>query len=197
MKARNKDNPLLENHPKYRKYRLLMRKRVIEILLVSSIYDSFIMEEDVRLSDQIYEEFHNLNLRTLPHISRASSAGKAMKMLKEKKFDLVITMRRVGELNPWAFAKRIKQKYDIPVILLLNNSEEIKFVKLSQIQESHIDKVFVWNGNSNVFVAIIKLLEDHMNIVEDTAQGDVRVPGEGRGGARELFPRASRSDAAR
>ena len=62
MNARGKDEYILEYQPKYIKYRLLMRKRIVEILLVSSIYDSFIMEEDVRLSDQIYEEFHNLNL---------------------------------------------------------------------------------------------------------------------------------------
>ncbi len=175
MKAKSADNPLFKYHPKYRKYRLLMRKRVIEILLVSSIYDSFILEEDARLSDQIYEEFHNLNLRTLPHISRASSASQAIALLKERKFDLVIAMRRIGELNPWTFAERVKQIDDIPVILLLNNSEEIKFLKSNYIQDSLIDKVFVWNGNSNVFVAIIKLLEDRLNIDEDTRQGDVRV----------------------
>jgi len=61
-----------------------MRKRIVDILLVSSIYESFIMEEDVRLSDQIYEEFHNLNLRTIPHISRASSATQALALLKER-----------------------------------------------------------------------------------------------------------------
>ncbi len=173
--AKNTDNLLLEYHPKFRKYRLLMRKRIIEILLVSSIYDSFILEEDARLSDQIYEEFHNLNLRTLPHVSRASSANQAIAMLKERKFDLVIAMRRIGELDPRNFAEKVKQIDDIPIILLLNNSEEIQSLKPNYVQDNLIDKVFVWNGNSNVFVAIIKLLEDRMNVDEDTRQGDVRV----------------------
>ncbi len=173
--AHNEDDFIIKYHPKYRKFRLLMRKRVIDILLVSSIYDSFIMEEDARLSDQIYEEFHNLSLRTLPHISRASTVQQAMELLEEREFDLVITMRRIGELNPWSFAEKVKQKYDLPVILLLNNSTEIQYVQPNQMQANHIDDVFVWNGNSNVFVAIIKLLEDRMNIDDDIRHGDVRA----------------------
>jgi CheY-like chemotaxis protein len=163
MKAEEKDGYFLEYQPKYRRFRLLIRKRIVEVLLVSSIYDSFIMEEDVRLSDQIYEEFHNLNLRTLPHISRASSGSQALEMLRERKFDLVITMRRLGELDPWAFAQKVKQIQDIPVILLLNNSAELRYMRRDRI-DKHIDKVFVWNGNSRVFVAIIKLLEDRMSV---------------------------------
>jgi len=175
MAANKQDGYLFEYQPKYGKYRQLMRKRIVEILLVSSIYDSFIMEEDVRLSDQIYEEFHNLNLRTLPHISRASSVSQALTMLQEQKFDLVITMRRLGELDPWVFAETVKQIQEIPVILLLNNSTEIQYLRRNKAPDSHIDEIFVWNGNSNVFVAIIKLIEDQMNIDHDTSYGDVRV----------------------
>jgi DNA-binding response OmpR family regulator len=175
MKADEKNGYFLEYQPKYRKYHLLMQQRIVEILLVSSIYDSFIMEEDVRLSDQIYEEFHNLNLRTMPHITRASSVSQALGLLKERKFDLVITMRRIGELDPSVFAKRVKRIQNIPVILLLNNSTEIQYLRRNKALEKNIDKVFVWNGNSNVFVAIIKLLEDRLNVDEDTAVGDVRV----------------------
>jgi hypothetical protein len=175
MKVEAKDEYFLEYHPRYQKYRILMRKRVVDILLVSSIYDSFIMEEDVRLSDQIYEEFHNLHLRTLPHIYRASSSSQAFRMLKERKFDLVITMRRLGELDPWIFAKKVKQIQNIPVILLLNNSAELQYLRSGKMLDEQIDKVFVWNGNSNVFVAIIKLLEDQMNVDHDTISGDVRV----------------------
>jgi hypothetical protein len=152
-----------------------MRKRIVEILLVSSIYDSFIMEEDVRLSDQIYQEFHNLNLRTLPHISRASSVAQAVAILRERKFDLVITMRRLGEVDPWVFAEQVKQIQDTPVILLLNNSSELHFYRKEASSDRLIDHVFVWNGTTSVFVAIIKLLEDKMNVDEDTAVGDVRV----------------------
>ena len=175
MNSQEKDRSILEYHPKYRKYRYLMRKRIVEILLVSSIYDSFIMEEDVRLSDQIYEEFHNLNLRTLPHISRASSVSQAEALLREQKFDLVITMRRLGEVDPWAFAERVKKIQAIPVILLLNNTSELNYYRRETTSDELIDKVFVWNGTTSVFVAIIKFLEDRMNVDEDTKVGDVRV----------------------
>ena len=154
MKTDKTNEYFLEYEPKYRKYRYLMRKRIVEILLVSSIYDSFTMEEDMRLSDQIYEEFQNLNLRTLPHISRASSASKALTLLKERKFDLVITMRHIGEVDPWVFADKVKQIRDIPVILLMNNSNELQYLRREKIPDKYIDKVFVWNGNTNVFIAL-------------------------------------------
>ncbi len=110
------DDNKLEYRPKYQTYRYLMQNRINEVLLVSSTYDSFIIDEDARLSDQIFEEFHNLNLRTLPHIFRASSVSQALELLKERKFDLVITMRRLGEINPLLFADQAKAIQDIPVV---------------------------------------------------------------------------------
>lgn len=171
----NGDGYQLEYRPKHQSYRFLMQNRINEILLVSSTYDSFIIEEDARLSDQIFEEFHNLNLRTLPHIIRATSANRALELLRERKFDLVITMRRLGEINPLLFADQVKDIQDIPVVLLLNNSSELQYLSARALAESNIDNTFVWNGNSTVFVAIIKLLEDRLNIDLDIKTGDTRV----------------------
>jgi len=171
----NGDGYQLEYRPKHQTYRFLMQNRINEILLVSSTYDSFIIEEDARLSDQIFEEFHNLNLRTLPHIIRATSANRALELLRERKFDLVITMRRLGEINPLLFADQVKEIQDIPVVLLLNNSSELQYLPARALAESNIDNTFVWNGNSTVFVAIIKLLEDRLNIDLDIKTGDTRV----------------------
>ena len=175
MSTRIDDRYSLEYRPKYQSYRYLMNHRISEILLVSSVYDSFIIEQDVRLSDQIFEEFHNLNLRTLPHIHRASSVSQALKRLQNQKFDLVITMRRLGEINPFKFAEQVKRIQDIPVVLLLNNSSELSYLPPRILAEGSIDHTFVWNGNSTVFVAIIKLLEDRLNVDRDTETGDVRV----------------------
>jgi len=169
------DDYKLEYRPKYQTYRYLMQNRINEVLLVSSTYDSFIIDEDARLSDQIFEEFHNLNLRTLPHIFRASSVTQALEFLKERKFDLVITMRRLGEINPLLFADQVKAIQDIPVVLLLNNSSELQYLPPKALESSNIDHTFVWNGNSTVFVAIIKLLEDQMNVDADIITGDTRV----------------------
>ena len=165
----------LEYRPKYQTYRYLMQNRINSILLVSSTYDSFIIEEDARLSDQIFEEFHNLNLRTLPHILRATTVPRALEMLEERQFDLVITMRRLGEINPLKFAEQVKTVQDIPVVLLLNNSSELQYLSSTALANSQIDHTFIWNGNSTVFVAIIKLLEDRMNVDADIQIGDVRV----------------------
>jgi hypothetical protein len=164
----------LEYKPKYKIFHELMDRRMRNVLLVSSIYDSFMLEEDGRLSDQIYEEFHNLNLRTLPRITRVSSANEALDMLEEREFDLVITMRRLGDMDAFSFGANVKEIQDIPVILLLNSVVEIKYLP-EYSKRKGIDRVFVWNGDSKIFIAIIKHLEDKFNADYDTDKGNVRV----------------------
>ena len=151
-----------------------MVKRINKVLLVSSYYDNFILEEDGRLSDQIFAEFHNLNLRTLPIITRVATATDAIKLVKEQEFDLVITMRRLGDMEPFSLGKKLKQYQDIPVILLVNNAADLPYLPPINTREG-IDRVFLWNGDSTVFVAIIKHLEDQMNVEHDTRVGLVRV----------------------
>ncbi len=164
----------LEYKPKYKVYHELMAKRLTNVLLVSSIYDSFMLEEDGRLSDQIYEEFQNLNLRTLPRITRVSSAREALDLLQKKKYDLVITMRRVGDMDAFSFGSAVKKIREIPVILLLNSVVEIKYLPGPE-NRGGVDRTFVWNGDSKIFVAIIKHLEDKLNADYDTKTGQVRV----------------------
>jgi len=164
----------LDYKPKYQIFHELMAKRINKVLLVSSYYDSFILEEDGRLSDQVFEEFHNLNLRTLPVITRVANANEALERIKKQKFDLVITMRRLGDMDTFAFGKKLKRIQDIPVILLLNNAADISYLPDISSREG-IDNVFLWNGDSTVFVAIIKHLEDQLNVAHDTRVGLVRV----------------------
>ncbi|MHA2094065.1 MAG: PEP/pyruvate-binding domain-containing protein [Candidatus Hodarchaeales archaeon] len=161
--------------PKYQIFHELMIKRINSVLLVSSYYDNFILEEDGRLSDQIFEEFHNLNLRTLPVITRVATASEALSLLKSKQtFDLVITMRRLGDIDAFSFGSQVKEIQDIPVVLLLNNPADVPY--LSDVTSGEgIDKIFLWNGDSTVFVAIIKHLEDKINVEHDTRVGLVRV----------------------
>ncbi|MEE9410491.1 MAG: PEP/pyruvate-binding domain-containing protein [Candidatus Heimdallarchaeota archaeon] len=172
--SQDEESFYLEYKQKYKIFHELMAKRMNNVLLVSSIYDSFMLEEDGRLSDQIYEEFQNLNLRTLPRITRVSSAEEALGLLEGGNFDLVITMRRLGDMDAFSFGRRVKDIIDIPVILLLNNVIEIKYLPERERQEG-IDRVFVWNGDSKIFVAIIKHLEDKLNAPFDTEKGNVRV----------------------
>ncbi|MHA1243204.1 MAG: PEP/pyruvate-binding domain-containing protein [Candidatus Heimdallarchaeota archaeon] len=170
----DEDSLYLEYKPKYKIFHELMAKRMRNVLLVSSIYDSFMLEEDGRLSDQIYEEFQNLNLRTLPRITRVSSAVEAIEILKERSFDLVVTMRRLGVMDAFSFGKSVKEIQDIPVILLLNSVVEISYLQDRDKLEG-IDRVFVWNGDSKVFVAIIKHLEDQINASFDIEKGHVKA----------------------
>jgi CheY-like chemotaxis protein len=164
----------LEYKPKYKIFHELMSKRMRNVLLVSSIYDSFMLEEDGGLSDQIYEEFQNLHFRTLPRITRVSSAKEALDIIKTENFDLVITMRQLGEMDAFSFGESVKEIQDIPVILLLTSLIEISSLPVRKNRKG-IDRVFVWNGDSKVFVAIIKHLEDKLNVEQDIEIGDVRV----------------------
>ena len=164
----------LEYRPKYKIFHELMTKRINKVLLVSSYYDNFILEEDGRLSDQVFEQFHNLNLRTLPSITRVASAKEALRLVKEKKFDLVITMRRLGDIDAFELGRNIKKIREIPVIMLLNNASVIPYLP-DRSKRQGIDRIFLWNGDSTVFVAIIKHLEDQLNVAHDTEVGLVRV----------------------
>lgn len=175
VKFNEKDFKFLEYKPKYKIFHELMQIRIKEILLVSSAYDNFILEEDGRLSDQIYEEFHELNLRTLPHITRVSTASEALKMLKLKKFDLVVTMRRLYGMNPYDFGKKVKEIKNLPVIMLLTSVGDINYIPDFRGGKDGIDLVFLWNGDSTIFVSLTKLLEDKANVDNDTKNGLVRV----------------------
>jgi len=169
------DESQFDYKPNYQIFHSLMKKRIKEILLVSSAYDNFILEEDGRLSDQIYAEFHDLNLRTMPHITRVSSAKEALERLKENEYDVVVTMRRLFDLDPYEFGKQIKQIQDIPVVLLLTSLSDINFIPDFSKSKEGIDLTFLWNGDSAIFISLTKLLEDRANIKEDTDNGLVRV----------------------
>ncbi|MHA2304149.1 MAG: PEP/pyruvate-binding domain-containing protein, partial [Candidatus Hodarchaeales archaeon] len=119
----------LDYKPKYRIFKELMQKRINKVLLVSSYYDNFILEEDGRLSDQIFEEFHNLNLRTMPSITRVASVVDAFNLVEKEQFDLVITMRRLGgDFDPFTFGLNIKKIRNVPVILLLTNAANVAYL---------------------------------------------------------------------
>src|SRR4030042_2354775 len=100
----------------------LMSKRVSEILLVSSPYDAFIMEEDGRLAERIIHEYRGLNLTRPPRLTWVSSAQEALDMLTLSNFDLVLTMPRLGDMHPQNLGKEIKKRIPrLPVFLLTHD----------------------------------------------------------------------------
>ena len=153
----------------------LMIKKVKEILLVSSLYDFCIMEEDGRLSERIIHEYRGLNLSQPPRITWVSSAEEALSVLDIKEFDLVITMPRLADMDAFAMGQTIKSKRpDLPVILMTHSALTPEVVP-GQTHAQGIDGVFVWSGNTDILLALIKNAEDRLNVVHDTALAGVRV----------------------
>ena len=147
-----------------------MLYRVHEILLIASPYDSYILEEDGRLTEQILGEYIGMNLSYAPRLWNASSANDAIEMLDNRSFDLIIVMIRISDMNPITLSKKIKEKYpDKPIILLAFDESELEHIP--ENYRNTIDNIFIWSGNSNVFPAIIKYVEDKENVYRDTKEG--------------------------
>ncbi len=153
----------------------LMAKKVTDILLVSSPYDAFIMEEEGRLAERIIHEYRGLNLSRPPMLTWVSTAQKALDALSMKKFDLVITMPQVDETDAYVLGRKIKTLHpELPVYLLIQNTSK-HLLERRYAGRKYIDRVFVWFGNTDLLLALIKNLEDRMNVAYDTRRAKVRV----------------------
>jgi CheY-like chemotaxis protein len=149
----------------------LMPNRVREVLLVSSHYDAFILEEDGRLSDRIFTEYSELNLSNAPRITHVSTGAGAMQMLSERHFDLVLTMVRIPDTDVSAFARRVKASFPrLPVILLVLTEADLGQFP-GGFDAQAIDHVFWWTGDAAIMLAIIKLVEDRLNVAHDLETG--------------------------
>jgi len=149
----------------------LMPNRVREVLLVSSHYDAFILEEDGRLSDRVVSEYSELNLSNAPRITHVSTGARAMRMLAERRFDLVLTMVRIPDIDVSAFGRRVKQRFPhLPVVLLVLTEADLGEFP-GGFDPRAIDVVFWWTGSATILLAIIKLVEDRLNIAHDIETG--------------------------
>mgnify|MGYP001231211667 FL=1 len=152
----------------------LIFHRIYEILLVASPYDSFVLEEDGRLTEQILHEYMGMNFSNAPRVWQSSTAADALTMLSRQDFDLIVVMMRIADMDPILFCSKIKELYpQKPVVLLAFDESEIKQLP-EKFEKSSIDNIFIWSGNANVLLAIVKLLEDKMNIKRDIKKADVR-----------------------
>ncbi len=153
----------------------LMANKVREILLVSSRYDAFILEEDVTLASRIITEYRGLNLSMPPRVTRTSSPLEALELLNEKRFDLVLVMPNLAGMDAFTLAPKIKEKNKtLPVYLLAHGISDIRRYD-EGIRYEGIDKVFIWSGNADLLLAIVKSTEDAMNVDYDTSHAQVRV----------------------
>ncbi len=153
----------------------LMQRRVHNILLVSSLYDSFTFQEDGNLGEMLFSEYQELNLSSAPAFSRVSTAEEAIAVVKREPPDLVITMPRVGEMDVFEFGRQLKGiAPDLPVVLLAYDTRELA---LLEARDDHfgVDRIFVWLGDARLFLTIIKWLEDHLNAAPDTELSGLKV----------------------
>ena len=176
MKKILSTNNCIEGYePRFQGFYDLMPHQIREILLVSSLYDSFILEEDGQLSEHVFSDYFDLNLSYAPRISRVSTGENALEAINKRSFDLIITMMRLSDMDVNTFGKRIKSvRPDLPIILLAYESD-IRAYALKTSTFSNIDKVFVWTGDTKILLAITKLMEDRLNVSYDIQVGDVRV----------------------
>jgi CheY-like chemotaxis protein len=142
---------------------LLMQKRIHRVLVICSNYDNYMLEEDGRIDEQIFNEYASLNLRYPPTFVQTDNAEDAFKILQDGNIDLVISMLSLKGTDVFALAKRIKTKYEnIPIVVLTYFSREVS-LRLEGEDLSAIDYVFCWLGDASLILAIIKLIEDKMN----------------------------------
>ena len=155
----------------------LMRYRVHEILLVASLYNSFVIKQDGALSEQIYGEFFSLNLTTIPRITCAYTYESAREMFSQTKFDMVILMAGLEFDQALDLAKDMKSKNpSAPILFLAMNNTSLRGLDQNGAENKEIfDRIFVWNGYSKLFVGMIKYIEDLHNVESDTQTGLVRV----------------------
>lgn len=154
----------------------LMPFKVKEVLLFANMYDAFSIDKEGRFSDHILGEYYQLNLTSIPRITAVSTSDDLFQKLYSGHFDLVIIMAGTNKKQPIELSTYIKQEFKyVPVFLLLNNNADISYYHIAKAELKTIDQYFVWNGDSRIFFTMIKLLEDTVNVENDTNVGFSRV----------------------
>ncbi len=155
----------------------MMRHKVKNILFVSTLYDSFILESEDHFFDQFMGgEIYQFSLFSMPRTTAVTSADQALSQLQQQHFDLVILMLGIDHKHPFSLAADIRKRQpSLPIYLLGNRKDDISSVIPLIPQSPFIDKMWVWNGQSRILFSIVKSIEDRANVENDTAVGLVRV----------------------
>ena len=153
----------------------LMNKRIYNVLLIATKYDAFMLEDDGRVDEQIFNEYTSLSLRYPPRFTQVTTEEEALAELKDRNFELIICMPNMDNRDIFAAATEIKIHYpNIPIVVLTPFSKEVS-KRIANEDLSAIDYVFSWLGNAELLLDIIKLIEDKMNAPDDTASVGVQI----------------------
>jgi CheY-like chemotaxis protein len=147
----------------------LMKFRINNVLLVSSLYDSFILGEDGQLYEMLVNEYIGLNLSQPPGLTRVSSGREALQQLRDgNRYELIITTLRLDDMPVLEFAKQLRASGDNTALVLLTyDNRELRELS-SRPEIKHFNKIFMWQGNFNILLGVIKCIEDLANVEHDT-----------------------------
>ncbi len=164
--------------PKFKIFHELMARKVRDVLLVSTPYDAWIMEEDCRLSERIIHEYRGLNLSNPPRIIWVPTAEAALSALAGRKFEMVLTMLNPSDAGAYGLGIDIKKHDpDLPVVHLSHQAlaATTEAAGAEFPRPPGVDRTFVWSGNTDLLVALIKSAEDRLNVGHDTSSAGIRV----------------------
>ncbi|MCW5804008.1 MAG: histidine kinase [Deltaproteobacteria bacterium] len=153
-----------------------MRYRIMDVLLVASPYDSFVLEEAGQLGERVVGEFRNLDLHYGPGLTTVSTGGEALALVQESsRFNLIISGLHLADMNGAQLARRVRELgLDIPVVLLAFDSRDVQTFALHH-DLSAVERTFLWQGDARILLAIVKYVEDRHNVVHDTQIMGVQV----------------------
>ena len=153
----------------------LMMRRIYNVLIVANPYDAFMLEDDGRIEEKIYNEYMELGLRYPPTFTQVSTTGEAAQVLRSTVIDLVICMPGNADNDAFDVARDIKGKFpNIHCVVLTPFSHGIT-KRMENEDLSIFDYVFCWLGNTNLILSIIKLIEDKMNLEHDIREAGVQM----------------------
>jgi ActR/RegA family two-component response regulator len=154
----------------------LMLNHIYNVLLICNDYDRFLLEEDGRVEEELYIEYTQLGLSNPPKFIHTSSGEEALKLMEERQFELVIAMLDLGDESVEHLAEAIKERDPSMPVIVLSPSPSHRRNKLIKGSDSEaIDYFFYWQGDPTIFLAMIKLVEDQMNLAHDTSVADVQI----------------------
>lgn len=168
-------------HPERRRRRLdfqsLTRFRIMDVLLVSSPYDAFVLEEAGELSERLLGEFRNLDLHYPPGLTVVSTGAEALELVRrDRRFNLIITAPYLVDMTAEGLARQVDAAgLDVPVAMLARNPRELADLTAPVGERSHLDGTFLWQGDARILVGIIKSVEDRRNVAHDTSEVGVQV----------------------